>query len=138
MKTMIRIAAVLFTAIIFLTANIALAQQKAGGPWKIPAEYQAKKSTIKAGDASINSVGKDLYMKNCKSCHGAKGLGDGPKAASLKKTIVPSFDKLSLKTKPDGELYYQSIVGRDEMPKFEAKITNEADRWALIYYIKTL
>ena len=138
MKTSIRFAAVLIIAVIFFSANLAMAQQKAGGPWKIPAEYQAKKSTIKVGDASINTVGKPLYMQHCKSCHGAKGLGDGPKAASLKKTIVPSFEKLSMKTKADGELYYQTFVGRDEMPKFDAKITNEADRWALINFIKTL
>ena len=137
MKTSIRLAALLCTAIIFITANIAMAQ-KEGGPWTIPAKYKAMKSTIKAGDPTIASVGKDLFMKNCKSCHGAKGLGDGPKAASLKKTLVPSFAKKSLKTQPDGDVYYQTIIGRDEMPNFEKKITNEADRWAVIAYIKSL
>jgi len=137
MKTSIRLAALLCTAIIFFIANVAMAQ-KEGGAWTIPAKYKTMKSTVKAGDPSINGVGKDLFLKNCKSCHGAKGLGDGPKAASLKKTIVPSFAKKSLKTQPDGQIYYQSIVGRDEMPNFEKKITDEADRWALIYYIKSL
>lgn len=136
MKTSIRFAVLLFTAIIFVAANITMAQ-KAGGPWTIPANYKNMKSTIKAGDPSIVSIGKDLYLKNCKSCHGAKGLGDGPKSASLN-TIVPSFTEKSFKAQSDGDIYFQSIIGRKDMPNFEKKITDQADRWALVYYIKSL
>ena len=136
MKTTFRLSTMLFTAILFFTAQILYAQ-KAGGPWTVPAKYKAMKSTIKAGDASINTVGKDLYTKHCKSCHGTKGLGDGPKSASLK-TLVPSFTDKGFKAQADGDIYFQSIIGRDEMPNFEKKITDEADRWAVIYYIKSL
>ena len=136
MKTSIRLAVLICTAIIFVTANIVKAQ-KEGGPWTIPAKYKSMKSTIKVGDASINSIGKDLYMKHCKSCHGSKGLGDGTKSASLK-TLVPSFASKSFKAQADGDIYFQTLVGRDEMPNFEKKIANEADRWALIYYIKSM
>jgi mono/diheme cytochrome c family protein len=136
MKNSNRLAALLFTAILFIAANVAMAQ-KAGGPWTIPAKYTTMKSTVKAGDASITTVGKDLYMKNCKSCHGAKGLGDGAKAATLK-TVVPSFADAKFKAQAAGNVYYQSFVGRDEMPNFEKKITDEADRWALVAYIKSL
>jgi len=136
MKTSIRLAAFVFTAILFVAANIAMAQ-KAAGPWNIPAKYKSMKSTIKAGDPSITSVGKDLYNKNCKSCHGTKGLGDGTKSASLK-TLIPSFADKAFKGQADGVLYFQSYVGRDEMPNFEKKITDESDRWAVVYYIKSL
>ena len=81
MKNSNRLAAIIIMAILFIAANVAMAQ-KAGGPWTIPAKYKSMKSTVKAGDASIATVGKDLYMKDCKSCHGAKGLGDGAKAAT--------------------------------------------------------
>jgi mono/diheme cytochrome c family protein len=136
MKTSIRIAAFVFTAIVFITANVAMAQ-KAGGPWVIPAKYKTMKSTIKAGDASIATTGKDLYNKNCKSCHGTKGLGDGTKSASLK-TAMTSFTDKAFKSRTDGEIYFQSFVGRDEMPNFEKKILDDADRWAVVYYIKGL
>jgi len=136
MKNSNRLAAVIFTALIFIAANVAMAQ-KAGGPWTIPAKYKTMKSTVKAGDPSITKVGKDLYMKDCKSCHGAKGLGDGAKAATLK-TIVPSFAEKKFKAQTDGEIYFQAMVGRDEMPNFEKKITDDADRWAVIAYIKSL
>jgi mono/diheme cytochrome c family protein len=136
MKTNFQLAAWLFAAILFISANVAMAQ-KAGGPWTIPAKYKTMKSTVKAGDASINTIGKDLYNKHCKSCHGAKGLGDGPKSASLK-TLVPSFAEKKFKAQADGDIYFQSMVGRDEMPNFEKKIIDEADRWAIIGYIKGL
>jgi len=131
-----KLAALIFTAILFIAANVAMAQ-KAGGPWTIPAKYKSMKSTVKAGDPSIATVGKDLYNKNCKSCHGAKGLGDGTKSASLK-TAIPSFATAKFKGQAVGDVYYQSFVGRDEMPNFEKKVPDEADRWALVAYIKSL
>jgi mono/diheme cytochrome c family protein len=136
MKTSKRIAAVILTTVLFIAANVAMAQ-KAGGPWTIPANYKAKKTTIKAGDPSINSTGKSLFTQHCKSCHGAKGLGDGPKSATLK-TVVPSFATPKFKGQADGDVYFQAFVGRDEMPNFEKKITDEADRWAVVAYIKGL
>jgi mono/diheme cytochrome c family protein len=134
MKNSNRLAALIITAIIFIAANVAMAQ-KAGGPWTIPAKYKSMKSTVKAGDPSINTVGKDLFAKHCKSCHGTKGLGDGPKSASLN-TAIPSFATAKFKAETDGNVYFQAIVGRNEMPNFEKKIPDEGDRWALIAYIK--
>ncbi len=136
MKNSNRLAALIITAIIFIAANVAMAQ-KPGGPWTIPAKYKSMKSTVKAGDPSINKIGKDLYAKHCKSCHGSKGLGDGTKSASLK-TAIPSFATPAFKGEADGIVYFQTFIGRDEMPNFEKKVPDEADRWALIAYIKSL
>lgn len=136
MKNSIKLIAVICTAIIFVTANMAMAQT-AGKPWTIPANYKTMKSTVKAGDPSINTVGKESFNKNCKSCHGAKGLGDGPKAASLK-TSTGDFSTAAFQARTDGELYYMSFIGRDEMPNFEKKILDVADRWAVIGYIRTM
>jgi mono/diheme cytochrome c family protein len=131
-----KLAAFIITALIFIAANVAMAQ-KAGGPWTIPAKYKSMKSTVKAGDASINAVGKPLFIKHCKSCHGSQGLGDGTKSATLN-TAIPSFATTTFKAQPAGNVYFQSFVGRDEMPNFEKKITDEDDRWALVAYIKSL
>jgi mono/diheme cytochrome c family protein len=78
-----------------------------------------------------------LYTKQCRFCHGNTGLGDGPKAASLEAKIVP-FSDPKFQAQTDGEIYYQSIIGRDEMPNFEKKMTEEKDRWAIVNYIRTL
>jgi len=136
MKNSFQFKAILITAILFVATNIVMAQ-KAGGPWTIPAKYKSMKSSVKAGDPAINSTGKTLFAQHCKSCHGAKGLGDGPKSATLK-TLVPSFAEAKFKAQADGDVYFMSFVGRDEMPNFEKKVTDEADRWALVAYIKSL
>ena len=136
MKNSIKLFALICTMIAFVATNVSMAQ-KAGGPWTVPAKYKSMKSSVKAGDPSINSVGKDLYNKNCKSCHGAKGLGDGPKAAGLK-TSTGDFSSAKFQANTDADIYYMSFVGRDEMPNFEKKITDEADRWAVVGYIRTL
>ena len=102
-------------------------------PWDVPAKYKAMKIQ-KKGDAASIALGKTMYTKYCKSCHGA-GNGDGAKASSLK-TKMDDFTSPAFKALSDGSKYYMSFVGRDEMPNFEKKILDEADRWALINYIK--
>ncbi|RLD80278.1 MAG: cytochrome c, partial [Bacteroidetes bacterium] len=37
-----------------------------------------------------------------------------------------------------GGLYYKGIIGRDEMPSFEKKISSKEDRWLLVNYLRTL
>jgi mono/diheme cytochrome c family protein len=103
--------------------------------WNIPAKYKAMKNK-KKGDAESIKVGKMLYTKNCKSCHGM-GKGDGPKAASMK-TKMDDLTSKEFKSLSDGEKYYMSIVGRGEMPNFEKKIPDEEERWAIISYLDTL
>lgn len=105
-------------------------------PWDVPAKYKAMKNTFK-GDKSLDAAGKMLWAKHCKSCHGAKGLGDGPKAKQLKSS-AGDFSTKEFQANTDGQLYYMSFVGRDEMPNFEKKITEEEDRWAIINFIRTL
>jgi mono/diheme cytochrome c family protein len=111
--------------------------QKKGSAWDIPAKYQKMKNTTKADDASLLKIGKMMWAKHCKSCHGSEGKGEGPKAKMLKTSIV-DFTAKDFKSNADGSLYFKSFVGRDEMPNFEKKITSEEDRWAIINYIKTL
>lgn len=110
--------------------------QKVGGPWEIPAKYKTMENTFK-DDASLMKVGKMLYTKHCKSCHGGKGEGDGPKARSMK-TVIRSFSMTEVQAQSDGVLYYQSFIGRDEMPNYEKKIEDDEDRWAVINYLRTL
>lgn len=110
--------------------------QKKGEPWDIPSKY-VKMENPYADDASLAKVGKMVYSKHCKSCHGNKGLGDGPKAKQLE-TFPGDFSAEDFQKGTDGELYYKSIIGRNEMPNYEKKITDEEDRWALVVYMRTL
>ena len=123
-------------ALVFLIGQAVQAQAKAK-PWPVPAADKSVKAAVKLTDASVIANGKDLWAKNCKSCHGAKGLGDGPKAVSLK-TLPGDFTTAEFQGATEGELFYRLNKGRDEMPAYEKKIPEASDRWALVAYIKTL
>ena len=120
----------------FLLSFISVPQQKKGEPWKIPTEYKTKKNPVK-GDASLERLGKSAWAKHCRSCHGNLGKGDGPKSASMK-TFPGDFSSSTFQSHTDGEIYYQSFVGRGEMPNFESKIVDEEERWAIVNLIRTM
>jgi mono/diheme cytochrome c family protein len=129
-KQMIRLAAIMLATVLFVFANNVMAQKKPG-PWETPAKYKTMKGK---GDVA---TGKELYAKHCKSCHGAKGLGDGPKASGLK-TTCGDFSSKEFQAFTDGEIFYKTTFGRDEMPAYEKKIADDADRWALVAFMRTL
>lgn len=135
MQKFLIVTVTLFVAFVLVFGNQANAQTKK--PWVVPDKYKTMKSTVKAGDAAAIASGKELWAKHCKSCHGGKGLGDGPKAASLK-TNAGDFSSADFQKQSDGVIYYQSFVGRDEMPNFEKKITTEKERWEIVAFIRTL
>lgn len=104
--------------------------------WEVPSKYQ-KMVNPYADATDTDKIGRILYAKHCKSCHGSKGKGDGTKAKSLD-TPVGDFTDASFKSQKDGSLYYKSFIGRDEMPSFMKKIPDEEEQWLIINYIKGL
>lgn len=110
--------------------------QKKGAAWDIPEKYQKMENPY-ADDKSLVNIGKGLYMKHCRSCHGNAGLGDGPKARNLD-TFPGDFSSAEFQKHNDGTLYYQAIIGRDQMPNYESKIPDEEDRWAVVMYLRSL
>lgn len=106
-------------------------------PWDVPAKYQSMTNPTSADDSECVDVGKSLYDKHCKSCHGDEGFGDGKKAGEID-TPMPDLTTDEFKKEKPGVKYYQSFVGRKDMPNFEKKITSEEDRWCVINYISSL
>ncbi len=104
--------------------------------WVAPADAKTVKNPS-AGSAESIATGKDLYAKSCKSCHGVKGLGDGPKAATLD-VSCNDFTTKEFKAQTDGEIFYKLSNGKDKMPAYKKSIPSDSDRWALVNYIKTL
>jgi mono/diheme cytochrome c family protein len=126
----------LLVAVIFFIGCAVNAQQAKPKPWPVPDKSKAMKPTVKLADASVIANGKELWAKNCKSCHGAKGLGDGPKGASLK-THAGNFSSAAFQSQTDGEIFFKTSAGRDEMPAYEKKIPEANDRWALVAYMRS-
>ena len=119
------------TGISFTVTDI---QQKK--PWPVPDNFKNMKNPI-ASSASSIADGKALWNTHCKSCHGAKGLGDGSKAAQLK-TEPGDFSKATTQSQTDGSLFYKTSEGRDDMPSFKKKMPEADERWSLVNYIRSL
>jgi len=134
LKNLFGSVVVIMTSVV-LFSFVAPQDQKAGEPWVIPANYKSMVNPQK-GKGDPDNVGKLLYAKHCKSCHGSIGAGDGPKAGSLD-TKIKSFKDGKFQAQSDGEIYFQSFVDRD-MKSFEKKIPAAEDRWAIVNYIRTL
>ena len=103
--------------------------------WKVPAKYQTMKNPV--APATDAAIGKTLYTKHCKSCHGSKGLGDGPKAAEMDGDLG-DFSSKEFQAQSDGSLFYKTTIGRDDMPEFTKKLPNDEDRWLIVNYMRTL
>src|SRR5574338_897111 len=125
---------VLFTGLI--AAGFTINSNKQHKPWPVPDNYKNMKNAVASNSESI-SDGKDLWNQHCKSCHGTKGLGDGPKAANLK-TEPGDFSKADAQSQTDGSLFYKISEGRDDMPSFKKKIPEKDDIWSLVNYIRTM
>ncbi len=128
MKTM-KLLMVSAMLLVFSVAVVAQAK-----PWTVPAEYKTKKNPVAKSDVS-NKAGMALYTKNCASCHGKAGLGDGVKARALK-DFPGDFSKAEYQNQTDGEHFYKTKTGRSEMPKYEGKLTDD-DIWNVVNYMRT-
>ena len=104
-------------------------------PWKVPDSAKNMENPSEADDEGL-SIAKELYSKHCKSCHGKEGLGDGTKAEELD-TPAGDFSSEEFQGQTDGELYFKTTEGRDDMPSFKKKIASDEDRWLLVHYLRT-
>ena len=109
--------------------NLNVSGQAQPKPWDVPANFKTMKNPVAKGDAS-NKAGLALYTKNCASCHGKTGLGDGVKARMLKE-FPGDFSGAFYQNQTDGEHFYKTKTGRGEMPKYEGKIPDN-DIWNVV------
>ena len=103
--------------------------------WKAPASADAKKNPLTA-DAATLAAGKTTYVKECQSCHGKSGKGDGPSAAQLDKP-AGNFTTVATQGQSDGALYWKVAEGKKPMPSFKKKL-NETQIWQSVVYMRTL
>ena len=106
------------------------------GKWEAPETYQTMENPY-ANATDTNNLGKQLFLKHCKLCHGEFGKGDGLMAEDLDREIA-DFTKGSIQAQTDGSLYYKFLFGRNEMPAFKTKFKNPRERWLLVNYLRKL
>ena len=121
----------LLSVTLFLSVSV-IAQPK---PWVVPANFKSMKNPVAKSDAS-DKAGLAVFTKNCAACHGKTGLGDGVKARALK-NFPGDFSKADFQGLADGDIFYKTKTGREEMPKYEGKLTDD-DIWNVVNYLRTL
>jgi mono/diheme cytochrome c family protein len=103
--------------------------------WIVPAKYKTMKNPIENSTENL-ADGKSLYNLHCKSCHGAKGLGDGTKAKSVKGDLG-DFSSAAFHSQTDGDLFYKTKIGRADMPGYTKKLSDE-DIWLTVIFMRSL
>jgi mono/diheme cytochrome c family protein len=79
--------------------------------------------------------GKKIYNTYCITCHGERGLGDGPIVNPY--PIPKSLQSESMLKWKDGHLFHVITKGQGVMPAYAQQIQAE-DRWAVIHYVRAL
>jgi cbb3-type cytochrome c oxidase subunit III len=92
-----------------------------------------------AVNATTLAEGKQLFTKNCQSCHGALGKGDGKGGAALKPPPADLTDDMWKHGSTDAEIF---AVIRDGakgtgMRGFAGRMTTK-ELWTVLNYVRTL
>ncbi len=103
--------------------------------WKVPDKYETMKNPT--NPKADMAIGKSLYNKHCKSCHGKEGYGDGTKADEVEGDLG-DFSSAEFQAQSDGALFYKSTFGWEDMPEYTKKMPDDEDRWLIVNYMRTL
>ena len=130
MKTL-KILSLVIVATFALYSFTSLVQDE----WIVPEKYNKMENPVSAD--TDKDIGKSLYSKHCKSCHGKEGYGDGPKADEQDGDLG-DFSTEEYQSQTDGALFYKTSFGRDDMPEYTKKMPEDEDRWLIVNYMRTM
>ena len=102
--------------------------------WTAPPAANQKTNSVTV-DVTNNLAGKNLYVKECSSCHGKYGKGDGPAAAALGKP-VGDLSSAKSQAQSDGAYFWKIQTGKPPMASFQKRL-NETQIWQMVNYIRT-
>jgi mono/diheme cytochrome c family protein len=122
-------------SLVIITAVTAAATAADRTPWTAPARAVGVKNPVTADPTSL-SAGKALFARECASCHGESGKGNGPDAADLSRQ-PPDFAAPTVAAQKDGELFWKITEGRKPMPRY-GRLLHDDDRWNLVNYIRSI
>ena len=107
--------------------------------WGIPAPYNGLTNPLPRTNATVDQ-GAKVYVRNCVSCHGATGQGDGEAGrglspppgnlAWLSQMPISQWDAFMYWTIAEGGVSFGTA-----MPTFKQNLSKE-DIWAVIAYVQ--
>lgn len=92
-----------------------------------------------SGEGSPAATGEKLFRKHCKTCHGAKGHGDGPRSLFLKPKPRNFAQPSQFKSRNDDELFKVIAEGgapsglSAAMPPWGSKLEPDQIRQLIAY-----
>ncbi|MEA3461237.1 MAG: cytochrome c [Bacteroidota bacterium] len=101
-----------------------------GQEWLVP-ENEAATSNPSEYTLENVKLGKAIYIKNCKSCHGDPGKNNP--LALVPSPVDIASEKMQINS--EGALFYKIATGKGVMPPFASTIS-ENDRWLLVNFIQ--
>lgn len=110
---------------LFLISFFICAYVMGPAQWDVPEKYRKMKNPVASSAVSIR-IGKQMYVRHCRSCHGITGKGEGPRAPKLTHSIG-DFTTAAFQKETDGAIFYKMTEGHDEMPSFRKKIPGSDD-----------
>jgi mono/diheme cytochrome c family protein len=111
------------------------AQTRGAAPWVAPPRRAQRANPVEATPQVI-ALGREIYLRECASCHGATGNNDGEKAPKeLAGTRKPSDP--SLRDESDGSLFWKIGEGRSSMPS-TWDVLSDRERWSVVLFLRTL
>jgi mono/diheme cytochrome c family protein len=129
----------------FLTLCLSLGLGCAPGPATaaddIPAEYRDKTNPVTLDEKGVRYYARQFKGK-CARCHGLDGKGGGKEAADQAIPPADFTDTELMKSRTDGELFYQILVGgedRSAMPDFGPASNagwSEDKIWHMVAFIR--
>lgn len=107
---------------------------------KLPgaAKWKGKKNPVASSPESI-AKGKEIFTKNCATCHGDSGKGDGPAGVALDPK-PRDFTAGDFKYGNDDSNLMRTImegVPNTGMAAWDGRM-DEKDAWTVIHYVKSL
>jgi mono/diheme cytochrome c family protein len=125
----------------FAIVSARASQEQASNPngWQLPPNANEEKNPF-AGDVKAIAAGKELFLKNCKRCHGPGGLGDGPDADPDSAQDMDLTVAKRASRNPDGVVFYKVWNGRKKpkMPAFKNEGLTKDQAWQIVSFVQTL
>jgi len=134
----------LMTALMFVVASTAVAEEKEPLKPRVPADQmadaKAMKNPVPVNDANL-AKGKALFegKGTCFNCHGKEGKGNGPAGAILNPSPRDFTNCKFHKKRKDGELFWvikNGSAGTGMVSLVPGTITEE-EAWTIINYERT-
>jgi mono/diheme cytochrome c family protein len=120
-----RLKNIIGTGVLLILALPVLCQD-----WIVPDEEAAHANPTEYTIENVK-LGKVIYTKNCKSCHGDPGKNNPLALVPMPVDIASE----KMQANSEGALFYKITNGRAVMPPFGSTIS-ENDRWLLVNFIQ--